>query len=159
LELIRGPVDLVTLVRSCTEQLRSQTERHAIRLEIGRARIDGIWDADRLRQVIDNLLSNAIKYSPNDGEIVVRVEAIVSVARVSIRDHGVGIPEDALDRIFDRFYRADGPTTEANGFGIRLFVAKSIVELHEGRIDVTSTPGSGSTFSFTLPVSPQQDDF
>ena len=71
--------------------------------------------------------------------------------RVSIRDHGVGIPAEALGQIFDRFYRADTADADADGFGIGLFVAKSIVELHGGQIDVASEPGRGSTFSFTLP--------
>jgi len=154
LELVRGPVDLIALARCCVEQMRSQTERHVIRLEAERERMDGMWDADRLGQVIDNLLSNAVKYSPTGGEIVVRVEETGGAARVSVRDHGVGIPTGALNRIFDRFYRADGHATDTNGFGIGLFVAKSIVELHGGQIEVASEPDRGSTFSFTVPHTP-----
>ena len=114
-------------------------------------RIDGIWDADRLRQVVDNLLSNAIKYSPDGGEIVVRVEEIEA--------DGAGVdprprrryPRGSAGADLRPLLSAEGAATETNGFGIGLFVAKSIVELHGGHIDVASEHGRGSTFSFTLP--------
>ena len=151
MHIVRGPVDLVALARSCAEQAGSQTERHSIRVEPDGAQIEGMWDGDRLRQVIDNLLSNAIKYSPGGGEVVVRVDDLGADVRLSVRDCGVGIPSEAVGRIFDRFYRAEGAAAAASGFGIGLFVAQSIVELHDGRMAVESAPGHGSTFSFTLP--------
>ena len=152
LEIVRAPVDLVELVRACTERARWQAGDPTLRFEASTERLDGTWDADRLRQVIDNLLSNAVKYSPDGGEIIVRVEAAGPLARVSVRDHGVGIPAAALGSIFDRFYRAADAADGAAGFGIGLFVAKSIVDLHGGQIDVTSEPGRGSKFTVSLPI-------
>jgi len=146
-------MDLVALARACADQARSQTERHRIRFEGATEPLTGDWDADRLRQVIDNLLTNAIKYSPDGGEIVVRVEEVGPVARVSVHDHGIGIPATMLNSIFEPFYRTQAAGERATGFGIGLCVAKSIVELHGGQIEVTSEPGRGSTFGFTLPRS------
>jgi len=146
-------MDLVALARACADQARSQTERHRIRFEGATVPLTGDWDADRLRQVIDNLLTNAIKYSPDGGEIVVRVEEVGPVARVSVHDHGIGIPATMLNSIFEPFYRTKAAGERATGFGIGLCVAKSIVELHGGQIEVTSEPGRGSTFGFTLPRS------
>jgi PAS domain S-box-containing protein len=158
LEIVAAPMDLVEIVRSCTEQAQIRADRHTVRLEAGTARLDGVWDSDRVRQVLDNLLSNAIKYSPTGGEVVVRVEVVKQEARVSVQDSGVGIPAEALDQIFTRFYRTDDAAAGPAGFGIGLYVARSIVELHGGRIAVASYPGHGSTFSFTLPVQTPPDN-
>ena len=157
LEIVAAPMDLVEVVRSCTEQAQIRTDVHTIRFETTTNQVDGRWDADRLRQVLDNLLSNAIKYSPDGGEIVVRVEVVKQEAQVSVQDSGVGIPAEALDQIFTRFYRTGDAAAGPAGFGIGLYVARSIVELHGGRIAVASHPGHGSTFSVTLPVKAPPD--
>jgi signal transduction histidine kinase len=85
---------------------------------------------------------------------VVHIESSEREAQVTVSDHGVGISPEALPSIFDRFFRAANAADGAEGFGIGLFVARSIIELHGGRIAVTSEPGQGSTFSFTLPYTP-----
>ena len=153
LDITRAPMDLVEVVRACTEQVQAQAQAHTLRFETATEQLEGSWDTLRLRQVLDNLLSNAIKYSPDGGEITVRVEEAGHDARVSVRDRGAGILPEALSLIFDRFYRTEHAAAGPEGFGIGLYVAKSIVELHGGRIAVTSELGHGSTFSFTLPTS------
>jgi two-component system phosphate regulon sensor histidine kinase PhoR len=152
LDISPAPMDLVDLARTCMEQAQERTAAHALRCEAATERLEGTWDAHRLRQVLDNLISNAIKYSPDGGEVVVRVEAAGLDARVSVSDLGVGIPPDALGLVFDRFYRSEDAASRAAGFGIGLYVARSIVELHGGRIEVSSEIGRGSTFSFILPA-------
>jgi len=112
-----------------------------------------VW-ADRLRlgQVFANLLANAVKYSRDGREIVVRVGQKDDEARVAFVDRGVGIPPEALPRLFDRFYRAPGAGAQAPGLGLGLYISCRIAEAHGGRIEVESEPGRGSTFTVVLPL-------
>ena len=109
-------------------------------------------DAFRLRQVIENLLTNAIKYSPEDKTITVGGRFTEKSVTVFVRDEGVGIPDDQIERVFERFYRVDDKlTARTHGTGLGLYLVKAIVEAHGGEISVKSQVGSGSTFYFTLP--------
>ncbi|MCY3834180.1 MAG: ATP-binding protein [Chloroflexi bacterium] len=109
-------------------------------------------DAIRLRQVIENLLTNAIKYSPEDKTITVGGRYTEKSVTVFVRDEGAGIPKDQIEKIFERFYRADDKLrARTHGTGLGLYLVKAIVEAHGGEISVKSQLGSGSTFYFTLP--------
>jgi signal transduction histidine kinase len=108
-------------------------------------------DQALLTRVLTNLLSNAIKYTPDGGTIVIRVRTAPPNIELEVIDNGPGIPEEALPRLFDRFYRVPG--TQAQGTGLGLSIVKSIVEKHGGSISVISTPGEGSTFRLSLPLS------
>jgi signal transduction histidine kinase len=113
--------------------------------------IDG--DAMRLEQVLHNLLQNAIKYSPAGWLVNIVVEQREQTACIAVTDQGIGIPQHALPRLFERFYRAaQGDTGGIGGLGIGLYVVKEIVMLHGGTITVTSTEGVGSTFTICLPL-------
>jgi two-component system sensor histidine kinase VicK len=114
--------------------------------------LEGFWDRDRLDQVLDNLLSNATKYSPAGGEIVLQIESSDGRAMVSVRDAGIGVAESELPRLFDDFYRAASATGDTPGLGLGLFIVKSLVEGHGGRVWAESTPGRGTTVRFTLPL-------
>src|SRR5438445_9283021 len=112
-------------------------------------------DRDKLHQVLTNLIQNAIKFTPKGGEI--RVEANAhdgGFVLVSVSDTGYGIPPHELDRVFDRFYRVESVSAEECGSGLGLPIAKSLVELHGGRIWAESTPGQGSGCYVTVPSSP-----
>jgi heavy metal sensor kinase len=115
-------------------------------------------DPDRLKQVLLNLLDNAIKHTPDGG--TVRVEATRSYnnfIRVSVSDTGIGIPEQDLPYVFERFYRVDKSRSRANGgAGLGLSIAASIVQAHNGRVVVSSKPGEGTTFDVYLPVQQPQ---
>ncbi|MNL63144.1 Alkaline phosphatase synthesis sensor protein PhoR [compost metagenome] len=109
-------------------------------------------DAQRLAQVIRNLAINAIKHNPEGTEIQVLAQQTPAALRLEVRDNGVGIAPEEVPMLFERFSRlrrADRP--EERGVGLGLFIAKAIVEAHGGTIDVTSEPGRGSTFWFTVP--------
>jgi signal transduction histidine kinase len=109
-------------------------------------------DRDRINQVFDNLLGNAIKFSPRGGTITIEVADAGDMIQLGVRDTGVGIPADKLDRVFDRFYQVDGSATRRfGGAGLGLAIARRIVEAHGGRIWVESEVGQGSAFRFTLP--------
>jgi signal transduction histidine kinase len=129
--------------------------RHRILLEIEEALLAGFWDQARLSRVLVNLIGNAIKYSPDGGEIVVRLARDGNAALLSVEDTGMGIPGDDLPHIFDRFYRGANVMTATAGTGIGLSTARRIVERHGGTITATSIEGSGSTFVVRLPLAPE----
>jgi signal transduction histidine kinase len=107
-------------------------------------------DARRVRQVIANLVGNAIKFTGTGGAIRIEARQDGAMVRVSVTDTGIGIPGEYLPRIFDRFWQP--PRAQQHGTGLGLSIAKGIVEAHGGVISAESTPGRGSTFSFTLHV-------
>ncbi|MBO1004144.1 cell wall metabolism sensor histidine kinase WalK [Pseudogracilibacillus auburnensis] len=113
-----------------------------------------VWiDKDRLTQVLDNIISNAVKYSPDGGTITLKIERHIRQIVVSVRDEGIGIEYDKLDKIFDRFYRVDkARTRQLGGTGLGLAITRELVEAHYGRIWANSKEGKGTTIYFTLPL-------
>jgi signal transduction histidine kinase len=153
------PVDLVKLVREEMDRWRPLAPGHDVRVVAEVAEQTVPVDAARLRRVLWNLLGNAAKYSPGNEEIVVTVaveEADQSEhpgwALIHVQDHGIGIPENDLDRIFERFHRAANALGRAKGTGLGLSGVKHIVELHGGSVSVASVEGRGSTFTVRLPM-------
>jgi PAS domain S-box-containing protein len=153
LKLRKAPADLVAVTRRAVEQAQARTSSHTIEVEGPAALPEGTWDRDRIEQVLENLLTNAIKYSPAGGPIRVRLADLGAEAQVAVSDRGIGIPPDALPHVFDYFYRVEAPeTTGVKGHGLGLHITRSLIEAHGGSIRVESAgPGSGSTFTFTLP--------
>ncbi len=116
-------------------------------------------DRRRVGQVLDNLLSNAIKFTPQGGRITLRMRAEPHVIAVEVEDTGVGIREDQLSRVFDRFFQVDGSATRRfGGTGLGLAIVKEFVEQHGGEVGAQSTVGEGSTFHFTLPRCPDLEE-
>jgi signal transduction histidine kinase len=166
-KLERWVISLPKLVRELVAQLNAEldVERHRLLLDVPETLPPIYADRDRVRQILSNLLSNAIKYSPEGGEVVLHASALrrppVSAPPlppepallISVRDQGIGIPPQEIDRIFQRFYRVDNSNTRRiGGTGLGLAITKALIELHGGRIWAESTPGEGSTFLFTLPI-------
>ena len=157
LELHRAQTDLVELVARVVAEHQQPAHKHALRVRSAAQTLEGFWDANRLGRVIGNLVSNAIKYSPDGGEITITIgqerDEQAAWAVLSIQDQGIGIPEQDVSRIFERFYRASNATTRFAGTGIGLAGARQLVELHGGTIEVRSRAGVGSTFTVRLPLS------
>jgi two-component system, OmpR family, sensor kinase len=107
-------------------------------------------DRGRVRQAVSILLDNAVKYTPKGGLVVVAVRESEEWAKIEVSDTGIGIPEDQLPLVFERFHRAD-EARASGGAGLGLAIARQIAEAHGGRIEATSSPGEGSTFTFMLP--------
>ena len=156
LALVDG-LDMGRLAAQSAERLRLFADRQGVTLRVEAP--DGLppirGDAARLGQVVVNLVHNAVKFSPDGGEILVRAGHEGADIVTSVQDHGVGIPRDAQDRVFERFYKVDRARMRAEaggGTGLGLAIARHVVEQHGGRIWVESSEGSGSTFSFALPV-------
>lgn len=156
LQMVDG-VDMSRLAADSAERLRLFGERQGVTFRIetppGLPPIRG--DAARLGQVVVNLVHNAVKFSPDGGEITIRTSVDDGHVVTSVKDHGIGIPRAARDRVFQRFYKVDRARLRAEaggGTGLGLAISRHVVEQHGGRIWVDSEDGAGSTFSFALPV-------
>jgi len=147
-------LDLKTLVEEIADVLSVLMKEKSI--EFSCVVPDGIPDAlgdrDQIKRVFINLINNAIKYAPQ-GKITVTVSSTGNEVQVDVADTGCGIPESAVGRIFEEFYRVDSAMNQdIKGTGLGLSLVKNIIEAHKGRIWVKSKVGEGSTFNFTLPV-------
>lgn len=150
--LRREMVDLSTVASETVMEQQKMAPRHRILLEVGDAPLVGFGDRARLSRVLVGLIGNAVKYSPDGGEIIVRLARDGDAALLSVRDTGMGIPADDLPHIFDRFYRGANAITTTSGTGIGLSTARQIVERHGGAITAASIEGKGSTFVIRLPL-------
>ncbi len=151
-------ISLRELIQQAVTMLRPTADEKKIGLEIGLdQRLPLVHaDPDRVLEVLINLLDNAIKFTPSDGSVLVKacmVEADPGYVYISVSDSGRGINPEAKALIFERLYQdPNSVDNNRSGLGLGLFICKEIVRLHEGRIWVSSEPGQGSTFTFTLPV-------
>jgi two-component system phosphate regulon sensor histidine kinase PhoR len=149
-----NPLDVSsTVAKACMLlQERAAQKNIAIVNETASAGVPRVMaDQGRLEQVVVNLLENAIKYTPNGGNVRIFTADDGECVKVSVADTGIGIPFKDLTRIFERFYRVDeARTREQGGTGLGLAIVKHIVQLHGGVVSVTSEPGKGSQFSFTI---------
>ena len=144
--------NLPLIAEQSVERFQTQTDRHTLRLDFPDDFPIICGDATRLRQVLDNLLSNAIKYSPKGGQIAIRGNYDDRWVRVAVSDQGPGVPEDQLERVFERFHRVNNAlTNNTQGTGLGLYLAHAVITAHGGRIWASNNPGGGATFSFTLP--------
>jgi len=153
LSLDLAPASACDLLDSASRRMQLQTERAGLTLrvectdDLPKVKID----SQRLEQVLVNLIHNAVKFTRSGGEVVLRAEAASSEIRFAVRDSGIGIPQEDVERIFERFYRVDKSRT-GSGTGLGLSIAKHIVEAHNGKIWAESMEGRGSTFYFSIPV-------
>ncbi len=161
IKITKEPVSLTILVEEQMQMMKSYAGEKNIGLSWGSAAqkpivFDQVYaDRDMISQVIVNLLSNAVKYTPSGGSIRIetQVDEIASVARISVTDTGVGIPENEIEHVFDKFYRVDANKKHAAGTGLGLNLVKQIIEkIHGGKVFVRSRQGQGSTFGFELPL-------
>jgi heavy metal sensor kinase len=156
----REPVNLAELTAGVVETLRPLADAKGLTLAVepGAPAAETVvrGDADRFRQVLLNVLDNALKHTAA-GSVTARVKAAGPAVVIEVRDTGEGIPPEHLPHVFERFYRVDkARTREQGGTGLGLSIARSIVEAHGGRIELTSTPGQGTTCVVTLPRSAGQ---
>ncbi|HEV2250068.1 MAG TPA: GAF domain-containing protein [Candidatus Limnocylindria bacterium] len=151
--LHRERTDINAIVVEAAGRLGPNSPRHPITLHLdpGLPLIE--MDKDKVNQVLLNLLSNAVKYSPGGGEIAITTRVEGGMAHVLVRDSGLGIPPDSLEKVFERFSRLEsGATRYIQGTGLGLPISRQIIEMHGGRAWVESVVGEGSVFQFTLPL-------
>ena len=129
-------------------------ERFGIQVEFvdeSRRNVEVIGDAPKIEQVVTNLVSNSLRYGKEGGKTQVRFFDMEEQVLIEVADDGIGMSEEHLPRIFERFYRVDkSRSRNAGGSGLGLSIVKHIIEAHDQSISVRSTPNKGSTFSFTM---------
>jgi PAS domain S-box-containing protein len=144
--------DINELIREAMEEMLLLNPTAAITFQPkGVLMLNG--DRDKIDQVLINFLSNAIKYSPEGGMIEINTRLIDNMVEVSVADQGLGIAQQDIEKLFNRYYRVENKHTEKiPGFGIGLYLCAEIISHHHGKISVQSEQGKGSTFSFTIPL-------
>lgn len=154
IRLVREPVDMRQLLQDTVLIIKPQAEERGI--TVTETIPEGEWtvigDGGRLKQVLLNLASNGVKYNRDNGRLDFAVHRDEDQMTVAVRDTGAGIPEESLDRLFERFYRVPGTENVVRGTGLGLVISKSLVEAHGGSLEVASAVGVGTTFTVTLPV-------
>ncbi|HET9210076.1 MAG TPA: response regulator [Thermoanaerobaculia bacterium] len=147
-------VELAPLIERAVEDNRAYAEGYGVELRTAATAAGArVWgDPDRLLQVMTNLISNAVKFSPRGGTVEIATARQHGEVRISVTDHGRGIPPDLAPRIFEKFAQADSSSTrEKGGTGLGLSISRAIVERHQGRIGFTSEPGMATAFFCDLP--------
>lgn len=154
-------IDMVKLTEEVIEQFEEKAEERKIKLRIeGHPhKVIAYADWQRINQVMTNLISNAIKHSSEESEVLISFEVTKKNVITSVRDHGEGIAQEHLVRIFERFYRVDkSRSREKGGTGLGLAIVKHILENHKSKPEVESVIGKGSVFSFRLPRAKPEEE-
>lgn len=152
LALNHTPINARTIINDAVETARTSFPRHVFRMELPSQDILLNVDSQKIGQVLINLLTNAAKYSDEASTVIINCEHLGNDLRISITDHGIGMENENLDKIFSRYYRVSqrGPKTE--GLGLGLYISREIIEAHHGKIWAESELGKGSTFTIEIPV-------
>lgn len=152
LELHRESFDLNSLIDERLEELRRTWQTHRLTVQYS-GTLAVTADRERISQVLVNLVSNAVKYSPAGSSVVITGSQTEEGIRVCVQDQGIGIPEEELEKVFDRFFRTgDQRAHTVPGMGLGLYITAGIIRRHGGTIRAESEPGKGSRFCFTLPL-------
>jgi two-component system phosphate regulon sensor histidine kinase PhoR len=151
---VRDVFNLAEVIAQITARFRSQADGASVKLTFDvPVELDVYANEDQVEQVLLNLIDNAIKYTSSGGNVRVIADRVNGHVEVSVSDTGIGLAQEDLPRIFERFYRVDkARSRQSGGTGLGLSIVKHIVEAHGGNVTVQSQPGKGSTFSFTLPI-------
>jgi signal transduction histidine kinase len=155
-DLNMSRVDVKALLETIVEKFSPQARRVGIHLQLNvPSNLPSlIGDGDRLAQVFTNLTDNALKFTPAEGQVILSAATAGAEMQISITDSGVGVPKEALPRLFDRFYQVDPSRAggESHGAGLGLAIVREIIQAHNGKISVRSEVGHGTTFVIHLPL-------
>lgn len=150
LHLNKKQINLYELITACCYDFRIE-EQYYITVH-GDKNLEVEVDVNKIDQVLINFVNNAIKYANESLEIVINIERLDDMAKVSVADKGPGIQPELIPHLFERYYRADPAGRQYSGLGLGLYISSEIVKKHNGTIGAESEPGKGSTFWFTVPV-------
>ncbi|WP_303722276.1 ATP-binding protein [Malonomonas rubra] len=147
------PTEVGALLRRTINNFQLASDQHRFDIDLPeRQQHPALADKARFVQVLENLLSNAVKYSPGNTHISVSGASVDNIYKITITDQGIGMTEEQLGRIFDKFYRCDSSNTAVGGLGLGMSIVKQIVDDHQGSIQVESTLGQGTTVTLRLPL-------
>ena len=146
------PCRVGDLVRQVEPLLKTLARGHSWRFDLEEEDLELIIDRRRMAQVLENIVSNAIKYSPGGGMIEIRGQKRLDDYLFEVRDEGIGMTQDQIEQIFDKFYRADSSNAGISGIGLGMTIARAIVLAHGGDIWVESRPAQGTRVFFALPL-------
>ncbi len=151
--MILQEIDFMEVLRKKVKTYRTHNPGHTFHLDLPRDPLQSTFalDRHRINQVLENLLSNAVKYSPEGKDIVIAGREDKEGWEVRIEDQGIGMNTDQLNRVFDKFYRADASNTATKGLGLGMSIVKQIIEAHGGSIQIESEAGKGTVVIFNLP--------
>lgn len=143
--------DMYRLLQEVTETYQHSCSTHQVVLQYKGSKCVVEADRQRMEQVIINLITNAIKYSPNTDQVLIKLKQSKTELTVMVKDQGIGLSEEQQQKIFTRFYRAEG-TSNISGLGLGLYLSNEIISRHHGKIYVKSKPGLGAEFYFSIPL-------
>jgi len=149
-----NPCDLALLCKEVMENFRFETDKHIFKLNSS-CQAMVLVDRFAALQILENLLSNAVKYSPGGGEILLTISRHECHCCCTIKDHGIGMTSAQVERVFDKFYRADASNTAVSGTGLGMTIVKHLVDAHNGKIGIESTFGEGTIVSVCFPCADQ----
>jgi signal transduction histidine kinase len=153
--ILKTPTDLRDLIAETGRTMNLAPKAIKLKLALPDAPVLIEADRDKLLQVLHNLAGNAVKYCPENGTITIALKDTGTAVQVSVADTGPGIPDSEKERVFEKFYRRDDAVARKEaGSGLGLAIAKSIVDLHGGKISLRDAEGGGAEFSFELPRPP-----
>ena len=150
--LEKAPTDIAHIIRDKVPYFQVQSRRHQFDLILPEESVEAVVDEEKMGQVLENILSNAVKYSPEGGRIRITGGVVQDDYQVSVEDQGIGMSPEQLERIFDRFYRADASNTAIPGTGLGMSIVKHILDAHGGKVWVESELGKGTTVRFSIPI-------
>jgi two-component system sensor histidine kinase VicK len=158
MEMNWEPVEINALIQEIVSRTYSTSQSVQIHVKLDPAMPSLGGDRDKLTQVITNLLNNALKYSPAGDAILIGSKCEGDNAHLFVQDHGMGVPTEKLDQIFERYARVESSATRyIGGTGLGLPIVRQITEMHHGKVYAESTLGKGSTFHVMLPLTPKVD--
>ena len=160
MHLEKSEIKINTIIKNIIERLRYQWRKKSIKIALNfKKDLTVLADGERIAQVFSNLLDNAIKFTPRNGIIEIITEMNNGNACISIKDSGIGIPENELGKIFERFFQVDKSRENGDkkGVGLGLSIANQIVQAHGGEITVTSELGKGSCFMVKIPLAHESE--
>lgn len=146
-------VNLQTIIRESVETAKQLYKSHIVECDIPKEDIVVHVDGQKVGQVLINLLTNAAKFSPKEKVITLKAYRMNDQVKIEVRDQGIGIGQEHIDKIFSRFYRVLQEAEQIQGLGLGLYISREIIERHRGRIWAESEPGKGSTFHILIPES------
>ena len=151
-EINKEEVNINPLLSQVVGFFRDSSSKHTIQSDLPVLPVQVQIDSEKIEQVMKNIINNAIKYSPSGGTISVKGEKTDGEYLVTVEDQGIGMTPEQVEKIFDKFFRADASNTAIEGTGLGMSIVKHIVEMHGGRVWVKSEKGKGSVVKFTIPL-------